>query len=68
MSILRIAVENHLRHNRMTIRELIEAAYWHRFEKTIPQMTLDQLVANWENGANNVPFLYDFILGAQHSE
>lgn len=63
MSILRMAVENHLRHNRLTVRELLEAAYWKRYEKPIPQGLLDEDVRNWEKGVNNVPYLYDFILG-----
>lgn len=62
MSIIRVAVQEHLKKNRQTIRELLEAAYYHRFEKPVPQVTLDEDVRKWEAGQNDNPYLYDFML------
>lgn len=62
MSIVRVAVLNHLRQNRQTIRELLEAAYYKRFGKPVPQVTLDQDVMRWEAGENNIPYLYDLMV------
>lgn len=62
MSILRIAVNEHLRRERMTIRELLEAAYFRRYEKPAPQKAIDTDVSKWEAGQNDIPYLYDLIL------
>lgn len=62
MSIIRIAVKNHLEHQRMTVRELLEAAYYRRYGKPIPQATLDEDVRRWEAGENNIHYLFDFML------
>lgn len=62
MSIIRIAVENHLVRNRMTIRELLEAAYYHRYERYIPHDLLAKDIERWENGENNIPYLYELML------
>lgn len=63
MSIVRIAVINHLKKNRQTIRELLAAAYYRRFQKPIGQKTLDEDVARWERGENDIPYLYDMMVG-----
>ncbi len=63
MSIIRIAVENHLKKSHLTIRELLESAYFRRYGKILPQATLDEDVRKWENGVNNIPYLFDFIIG-----
>lgn len=65
MSIFRIAVENHLKKQRLTLRELLEAAYFRRYGRPIPQGTLDETVLNWDKGVHNVPYLYDMMLGVQ---
>lgn len=62
MSIIRLAVVNHLQRNRQTIRELLEAAYWKRFQKPIGQKTLDEDVRRWEAGENDIPYLYDLMV------
>lgn len=62
MSILRIAVDEHLRHNRMTVRELFEAAYYRRYGKPIPQMALNDDLRSWEAGKSDIEYLRDFII------
>lgn len=42
MSIIRIAVETHLAKSRLSLRELLEAAYYKRYEKPMPIRTLDE--------------------------
>lgn len=61
MSILRIAVENHLRQSRMTIRQLISAAYYKKHSKEMPPKALDEDARKWESGCNDIPILYDLI-------
>lgn len=63
MSILRIAVDNHLAHSRLTIRELLAAAYFKKYQKPMPPDSLAEDVRKWEAGTHNIPYLYDFILG-----
>jgi hypothetical protein len=63
MSIIRIAVKNHLELSRLTIRDLLNAAYFKRYGKPMPPESLAEDVAKWEAGVNNIPYLYDFILG-----
>lgn len=65
MSILKIAVDNHLKQSRLTIRELLEAAYYKRYSKPMPADSLSEDVRKWEKGIHNIPYLYDFILGVQ---
>jgi hypothetical protein len=65
VSIIRIAVENHLKHSRLTIRELLEAAYYRKFGKPIPDGCLSEDVSKWERGENQNPYLYDFLLGTE---
>lgn len=62
MSILRVAVETHLAKTKLSLRELLETAYYRRYEKPMPIRTLDEDVRRWENGENNIPYLYDFVL------
>jgi len=61
MSILRVAVENHLLRNRMTIRQLISAAYYKKHSKEMPEKALDDEVRRWESGCNDIPVLYDLM-------
>lgn len=61
MSIIRIAVETHLAKSRLSLRELLETAYYKRYEKPMPIRTLDEDVRRWEAGENNIPYLYDLI-------
>lgn len=63
MSILRIAVDNHLKHSRLTIRELLAAAYYKKYQKAMPPESLTEDVRKWESGMHNILYLYDFILG-----
>lgn len=65
MSIIRIAVVNHLSRNRQTIRELLEAAYFRRYGKPAPTAMLDEDVRRWDSGQNNIPYLYDFMLNTE---
>lgn len=61
MSILRVAVENHLLRNRMDIRQLISAAYYKKHSKPMPEKALDDEVRRWEAGCNDIPILYDLM-------
>ncbi len=63
MSIVRIAVENHLKMNPlMTIRQLLSAAYYKKHSREMPSGALDDDVRRWEAGENNhVMYLYDFL-------
>jgi len=63
MSIIRVAVETHLDKSRLTIRELLEAAYYRRYGKPMPIASLDEDVRRWEAGENNIPYLYDMVIG-----
>lgn len=65
MSIIRIAVENHLRRERITIRELLQSAYYRKYGKPIPDGSLSEDVRKWEQGENNNPYLYDMLMGTQ---
>ncbi len=67
MSIIRIAVEAQLSKSRLTIRELLSSAYFKRYGKPIPERALAEDVTRWDRGENNIPYLYDFIIGAQAS-
>jgi len=67
MSILRIAVDNHLSHARLTIRELLAAAYFKKYQKPMPSDSLNEDVRKWESGMHNIPYLYDFMLGAHYA-
>ena len=67
MSLIRIAVEAQLSKSRLTIRDLLNSAYFKRYGKPMPPESLNEDVAKWEKGVNNIPYLYDFILGAQES-
>lgn len=62
VSILQIAVENHLKGSRLTLRELLEAAYFKRYGKPMPSKSLDEDVRKWESGIHTIPYLYDFML------
>ena len=63
MSIVRIAVTNHLRANPpMTIRQLLSAAYYKKHSKPMPERSLDEDVRRWEAGENNhIMYLYDYL-------
>jgi hypothetical protein len=65
VSILKIAVDNHLKQSKLTIRELLEAAYYKRYSKPMPADSLSEDVKKWESGIHTIPYLYDFILGIQ---
>jgi hypothetical protein len=67
MSLIRMAVEARLSKSTLTIRELLQAAYFKRYGKPMPLKSLNEDVAKWEAGVNNIPYLYDFILGSQES-
>lgn len=62
MSIIRIAVETHLAKSRLSLRELLETAYYKRYGKPMPTQSLDDDVRRWESGENNITYLYDFVL------
>ena len=63
MSIVRIAVQNHLDRNPgMTIRQLLSAAYYKKHSKPMPERALDEDVRKWNEGHNeHVLYLYDFL-------
>lgn len=63
MSIIRIAVEEHLKRNPpMTIRQLLSAAYYKKHSKPLPESTLDDHVRRWIAGQNDhVLYVYDFL-------
>lgn len=67
MSLIRIAVEAQLSKSRLTIKDLLSSAYFKRYGKPMPQASLDEDVKKWEMGVNNIPYLYDFILGSVES-
>ncbi len=67
MSILKIAVDNHLKQSRLSIRELLAAAYFKRYQRQMPPDSLNEDVGKWESGVHNIPYLYDFILGMSHA-
>ena len=67
MSILRIAVEAHGFKSRLSIREILAAAYMKKYGKPMPESALSEDVNRWKNGEHNLPYLYDFILG-DHGE
>lgn len=62
MSILRIAVEAHLKKSRLTIRDLFNAAYFKKYGKPMPEASLEEDIEKWLAGINNIPYLYDFML------
>lgn len=62
MSILKLAVDNHLRKERMDIRQLLECAYYKRYGHFITQGVLDEDVIRWEKGVYEIPYLRDFML------
>jgi hypothetical protein len=66
MSIIRMAVEARLS-AKVTIRQLLQSAYFKRYGKPMPPDSLDEDVKKWEAGVNNIPYLYDFVLGAAES-
>lgn len=61
MSIVRLAVENHLRINRQTIRQLLAAAFYKKYQKPIPTNTLDEDERRWNAGENNILYLYEMM-------
>lgn len=63
MSIIRLAVQAHLGQSHLTIRELLAAAYYKRYEKPMPENSLDEDVKKWEAGCNDIPYLYDILIG-----
>lgn len=65
MSILRLAVINHLQRERQSIRELLEAAYFRKYGKPAPVKMLDEDVRRWEAGQNDIGYLYDLMLNAE---
>lgn len=63
MSILRIAVEAHGFKSRLSIREILAAAYMKKYGKPMPESALCEDVNRWNNGEHHIPYLFDFILG-----
>jgi len=63
MSLIRLAVQAHLDKSRLTIQELLEAAYYKRYGKPMPPDSLLEDIRRWEAGENNLPYLYDFTFG-----
>lgn len=53
-------VEAHLRTNRLTLRELLAAAYYKRYEKPMPDRALDEDVEKAQ-AHKPVPYLVEFI-------
>ena len=67
MSIIRIAVDNHLRKNKsLSMRDLLKTAYMKAFQKEMPEKSLSQDEARWNAGDSNIPYLLDFML-SHHS-
>lgn len=62
MSILRVAVETHVRRNNLDLRDLLAAAYYKKYQKAIPDGALTEDVKRWNAGEHNIPYLYDFML------
>lgn len=62
MSIVRELVIQHLRRERMDIRQLLAAAYYRLHQKAIPQGALDEDARKWEAGQNDIAYLDDLIL------
>lgn len=67
MSILKIAVDNHLKREQLNIRQLLEAAYLHQYGHHITPGVLDEDVVRWEKGIHNLPYLYDYLMGTECS-
>lgn len=67
MSILRLAVEAHGRKTNQGIREILASAYYKKYQKPMPETSLMEDVRRWNHGECNIPYLYDFIIGAQAS-
>lgn len=65
MSILRNAVEEHGRRTGLSIREILAAAYYKRYQKPLPEGALMDDVRRWNAGENNIEYLYDFMMGTQ---
>lgn len=62
MSILRLAVESHGKKTGLGIREILAAAYYHKYQKPMPEEALMEDVRRWNHGECNIPYLYDFML------
>lgn len=62
MSILRIAVEAHVRKTGLGIREILAAAYYKKYRKPMPEASLMADVLRWNTGHHDIAYLYDFIL------
>lgn len=61
MSLIRVTVVNHLEKSRLTIRELLEAAYFKKYGKPIPGKYLEEQAFKWERGQDDINYLYDFM-------
>ena len=67
MSIIRITVESRLANSSLTIRDLLNSAYFRRYGKPMPERSLAEDVSRWESGENNIHYLYDFVMNT-HSD
>jgi hypothetical protein len=64
MSIIQIAVDNHLKVKQVSMRDLLRAAYMKRFGREIPPKSLEEDLISWSQGhREKIPYLLDFMLG-----
>lgn len=67
MSIIRLAVESMGRKTGQTIREILAAAYYKKYQKPMPEASLMEDVHRWNSGECNIPYLYDLIMQTETS-